>query len=304
MASTGLRREEGIGLAVAVALHVAVLAALLIRLPHHPVVHPPQRIEVTISDQVSTTSTSPDPRSQAAPDSGPQPGDAAPEPVPVPQVAPAPAPPLPEPRPRAIERSQPPRPTPAPKPASRAVQRPQPAPQAPSKATQARKSSAIDDIVGKPNQRAPASTPSKSATQPRKSGSTSFADAFKSGIPGARSDSGKGTPAAQMGPQVRSALSAAITRQLKPHWNPPDGADADQLVTILSFNLNQDGSLAAKPQVVRQLGITPANSAQAARHAEQAIRAVQLASPFNLPAEYYDAWKRVSSFRFDLRLSQ
>lgn len=307
MASIGLRREEGIGLAVAVALHVAVLAALLIRPPHHAVVTPPQRIEVTISDEVSTTSTSPEPRSEAAPDSGPQLGQTAPEPVPVPQIEPAPAPLLPQPRPRVLKQPQPrpmPRPAPAPKPIPKAVQRPQPATRAPSKPAPAHRSSAIDAIVGKPSRPTAAASSSKGATVPKKSGSTSFADAFKTGVPGAKSESGKGTPAAQMGPQVRSALSAAITRQLKPHWNPPDGADADQLVTILSFNLNQDGSLAGKPQVVRQLGITPANSAQASRHAEQAIRAVQLASPFNLPPEYYDAWKRVSSFRFDLRLSQ
>ena len=37
---------------------------------------------------------------------------------------------------------------------------------------------------------------------------------------------------------------------------------------------------------------------------EQAIRAVELAAPFNLPPEYYNAWKRVSSFRFDRKLSQ
>jgi hypothetical protein len=56
--------------------------------------------------------------------------------------------------------------------------------------------------------------------------------------------------------------------------------------------------------VVRQLGITDTNRAQADRHAEQAIRAVRLAAPFDLPEEYYDAWKRVSAFRFDKRLSQ
>ena len=38
--------------------------------------------------------------------------------------------------------------------------------------------------------------------------------------------------------------------------------------------------------------------------AEQAIRAVRLATPFNLPPQYYDAWKRVAAFRFDKRLSQ
>ena len=52
----------------------------------------------------------------------------------------------------------------------------------------------------------------------------------------------------------------------------------------------------------RQTGVTSVNAAQKDRHAEQAIRAVQLAAPFNLPEEYYDAWKRVSSFRFDKRL--
>lgn len=307
MASTGLRREEGIGLAVAVALHVAVLAALLIRPPHHAVVQPPERIEVTISNEVGMTSTSPEPRSEAAPDRGPQLGEPAPEPAPVPEVAPAPSPLPPEPRPRVIETPQPkpaPKPVPVPKPAAKAAQRPEPAPKVPAKAPPTRRSSAIDDIVGKPSRPTAVTPSSKGAAPPKKAGSSSFADAFKSGIPGAKSDTGKGVPAAQVGPQVRSALSGAITRQLKPHWNPPDGADADQLVTILSFNLNRDGSLAGKPQVVRQLGITAANSAQADRHAEQAIRAVQLASPFNLPPEYYDAWKRVSSFRFDLRLSQ
>ena len=297
MASTGLRREEGIGLVVAVALHAAVLAALLFRPPHHIVVKPPERIEVTISDEVGKTSTSPDPLSQATPDRGPQQG--RPAPALVPEIAPAPASLPPEPKPRVIE---PPQPRPALKPAVKAV--PRLAEKPPAKVQPDRRASAIDDILAKPNRPSISSTSSKNASQPRKPGSSSFADAFKNGIPGAKSDSGKGTPAAQVGPEVRSALSAAITRQLKPHWNPPDGAEADQLVTILSFNLNRDGSLAGRPQVVRQTGITPANSAQANRHAEQAIRAVQLASPFNLPPEYYDAWKRVSSFRFDLRLAQ
>ena len=66
----------------------------------------------------------------------------------------------------------------------------------------------------------------------------------------------------------------------------------------------RDGSLAGSPRVVRQEGITEANRPQAARHAEQAIRAVELAAPFDLPDQYYDAWKRVTSFRFDKRLSQ
>jgi hypothetical protein len=111
-------------------------------------------------------------------------------------------------------------------------------------------------------------------------------------------------PAAAIGPAVKSALASAISRQLKPKWSAPQGLDAEELVTILSFNLNRDGTLAGTPTVVRQQGINANNRAQAERHAEQAVRAVRLAAPFDLPEQYYDAWKRVSSFRFDKRLSQ
>ncbi len=103
---------------------------------------------------------------------------------------------------------------------------------------------------------------------------------------------------------MRSSLAGAISRQIKPHWAAPQGVDADKLVTILAWDLNPDGSLAGRPRVVDQQGITPANEAQAKRHAEQAIRAVQLAAPFDLPDTYYSGWKRVTAFRFDRKLSQ
>jgi hypothetical protein len=102
---------------------------------------------------------------------------------------------------------------------------------------------------------------------------------------------------------VVAALGSAVARQIKPHWTAPQGADADKLVTVISWSLNPDGSLAGRPDVVQQLGVNDANRAQAQRHAEQAIRAVQLAAPFDLPAPYYAKWKR-ASFRFDRKLSQ
>lgn len=114
----------------------------------------------------------------------------------------------------------------------------------------------------------------------------------------------QGQQAAAIGPAVRNSLAGAISRQLKPHWAAPQGADAEKLITILSFDLNPDGSLAGPPRLVNQDGIDDANRPQAARHAEQAKRAVQLAAPFTLPPEYYTAWKHVASFRFDRRLSQ
>ena len=55
--------------------------------------------------------------------------------------------------------------------------------------------------------------------------------------------------------------------------------------------------------MVRQTGVNDVNRAQAGRHAEQAIRAVQLAAPFDLPVEYYNAWKTVTA-NLDWKLAQ
>ena len=90
-------------------------------------------------------------------------------------------------------------------------------------------------------------------------------------------------------------------RQLKPHWSAPQGVDAEKLVTQVRFSLGRNGALVGEPQVVSQSGQTPANAAQVRLHAERAIRAVQLAAPFNLPEEFYDKWKR-ATWRFDRRL--
>ncbi len=161
---------------------------------------------------------------------------------------------------------------------------------------------------------APRATPQPKLTAPpraaatpaaRPAGASRIGSDFLKGASGAASSgTARNPPAATIGPAVRSALAGAISRQLKPKWAAPQGVDAEKLVTILSWSLNQDGSLAGLPRVIRQDGITDANRTQAARHGEQAIRAVQLAAPFNLPAEYYDAWKRVAEFRFDRKLSQ
>ena len=77
----------------------------------------------------------------------------------------------------------------------------------------------------------------------------------------------------------------------------------EQIVSYISFQLNEDGSLKGRPRLVRQTGVNETNRAQAERHAEQAIRAVQLAAPFDLPPEYYNAWKSVTA-NLDWRLAQ
>lgn len=277
-----LRSEERVGLAVALAGHVA-LAAWLVFAPARQAPIPTfERTEVTLADEVSLTSTAPDPSDLAAAQQAPQLGEDVPAPQPQPQSQPV------------TVATQPPvavAPAPAPNPV-----RVQPAP-APPKAQPVRAAPSPAPAKAQP----PAKPATKPATKP--GGSRIGAD-FLKGVAAPAASSGQGTPAAAIGPAVRSSLAGAISRQLKPRWVAPQGADAELLVTILAWDMNPDGSLKGAPHVVRQEGITDANRAQASRHAEQAIRAVRLAAPFDLPDQYYDAWKRVASFRFDRKLSQ
>lgn len=271
--STALRREESLGLALAIAGHAALFAWLIWQKPAAPP-PPPERMTVTISDEVGLTSAAPAPQAEAAPDKGPEIGDVPPPPVPEPvQVAkPAPTPPRPAPAPARVP------PKPAAQPAKPPLQAKAPQP-------------AQQKVPAKP---------------PAKPGSSSFDDAFSKGIPGARTQGKAQTPAAPITGAVRSSLAGAISRELKPKWRgrAPTGIDAEKLVTILTWDLNPDGTLAGTPRVVRQEGITASNKAQAGRHAEEAIRAVRLAAPFDLPPQFYSAWKRVSEFRFDRSLGQ
>jgi outer membrane biosynthesis protein TonB len=315
MAAATLRREEGLGLAVAIAAHVGLVAVLLLRPESAEIVKPPERIEVTISDEVGLTSTSPTPYAQPAPDIAPTLGEAAPmavpdyaEPLPLPpepvaQPEPRPAPPADErPRRRPESSRSEARPTPRPAPPARKP----PAPPQRTERREAAKPAPAPAAKANPKpttKSAPARATPKADPKPAtKVGGSRLGADFLEGMNSSEGSS-RSSPAAQIGPRVQASLASAITRQLKPHWQAPQGADADQLVTIVRFRLNRDGSLSGSPTIVRQSGVTSANEAQKERHAEQAIRAVRLAAPFNLPEEFYEGWKTVTS-QFDRRLSQ
>ncbi|WP_232281098.1 energy transducer TonB [Novosphingobium nitrogenifigens] len=244
----------------------------------------------------------PEPRPEPRPEPKPQP---KPVPKPVPHPKPEPQPkPEPKPAPRPM-----PKPKPEPKPEPRAEAKP--AKPAPAKPTAAKPSAA------KP---APAkSAPSKAASAKAQSGGDTRARVhpnapvggskigpdFLKGIPGVSSPgTDKVSPGDKLGAVSTASLVSAVSRQIKPHWSAPDGVDTDKLVTVLAWTLNPDGTLAGRPTVVSQSGITDANRAQAQRHAELAIRAVQLAAPFKLPPQAYATWRHVSAFRFDRKLSQ
>ena len=291
---SGLSREEALALVIALAAHAGLIAALTLSPPGKSIMSPPERLTVTFADEIADQSTSPQPDAEAAPDVAPVLGEPAPEPVPVqpaqqiapPQPRPAPPPPPPQAKPA-------PQPKPVPAPQPRAVPAPPPKPAArpvPQKPAAAAAAPADQRLRRRPD--APA-------------GASRIGNDFLSGIPGStKPGAANNPPAAACGPEVAASLVSGISRQIKPHWTAPQGVDADKLVTVLSWNLNPDGSLAGRPVVVSQSGITDSNRAQAQRHAEQAVRAVQLAAPFNLPAPYYAKWKRIASFRFDRKLSQ
>ena len=280
---------EGAALALAVAAHVGVVALLVMR-PAAPPPAPPARMEVTLADDVGLQSSAPS-HAPAAADLAPvlgaaQPEAAAPEPAPVAkpvhhEVVAAPVP-LPLPRTRPVLHSEP----------------THPATTAPAKP---HTHEAADPVAAA---LAGSAAASHKAHQPA-GGSRIGAD-FLKGVSSANTNGKANAAPAVITGQQKAALASAISRQLKPFWVAPQGVDADQLVTILSFDLNQDGTLASEPRVVRQEGINDSNRAQAARHAEQAKKAVRQAAQqhFLLPPDLYSSWRHIPNARFDWTLSQ
>ena len=266
MAATAIRREESLGLALALVAHAGLIGWLVWQRAPAPIVLP-ERMTVTISDGVGLEASAP--LQQApAPDKGPEIGEAPPPPAPYSSPAVRAVP--------ATAAIMPPKPATKP-----AVQTKQPTKTQPQ--------------------------PPKPTTKSNRKGGASVLDPnYWHSIPDAKTNGTATTQAAPITGAVRNSLAGAVTREIKPKWRGrvPEGLDAEKLVTILAWDLNPDGSLAGSPRVVRQEGITPANRAQAARHAEEAIRAVRLAAPFDLPPQYYPAWKHISEFRFDKSLGQ
>lgn len=286
---TTLRREERAGLAIAVVLHVALAAAFLVQPAKRTAVPDEKTVTVTLAEDVGLESQAPQPIAESAAPTAPV---LAPEPAPV--VEPAPAP---EPVVRKVEPAPtPPKPIakpvtrPAPKPLPRAVASPKPRP------TQGARIAA-KPAPAKPSPARPA------AAQPKKGGASRIGSDFLPGAGESSTTRETRPPASAIGASAKAGLFQAIARELRPKWQPPSGPDVELIVTKVRFRLNADGSLAGRPEIMRQSGVNDTNRAQAGRHGEQAIRAVQLAAPFDLPDEYYEAWK-VVTVDFDWKLAQ
>ena len=252
-----LSREERIGLGIAAVAHVALVGELMLTIRDEPTALPiPERMDVSLADEVSLESTAPDPSAEPQASIAPV---LSPEPAPV--VEPEPVREVTRPVPQPTVK---PRPTPTP--TARTTERPAPRP-----------------------------------TPTRPAGGNRLGDDFLEGVGGSERSDSRSAPAATFGAAEAASLNAAISRQIKPHWSSPQGVDVEKLVTLVRFRLNPDGSLSGRPSCVSQTGETPSNAPQKDLHCERAIRAVQLAAPFDLPDEFYDKWKLVTS-RFDRRL--
>lgn len=277
MAGTAsLSREEKVGLLLAGTAHVALAVLLITQRPDPKPLTPPERITVSLAEDVGLDSTAPDP--------SPDPAAAM-----APDLAPLPQPPVTTPPPPPVRPTA--RPTPTPTPRATRSARPTPTPTATRSARPTPTPSAS---------RSARPSPTPSAT--RSGGAPSVGADFLDGATNTTGD--RGQAADRPSAQQQASIDAAIIRQLKPHWNPPSGLDVDRLVTVVRFRLNRDGTLDGSPELLGETrGITDSNRTQVARHREQAIRAVRLAAPFDLPERFYSGWRVVTS-TFDNRLAQ
>jgi outer membrane biosynthesis protein TonB len=292
-------RAEATGLGVALAGHGLLLAILSLGFAtattRKPILSEP--VEVSFVEEVAPQSTAPspsdaEPATRLAEIEGPV--EDAPPP---PQVEPAPVPAPPTPKP-VVNRPQPPAPAPTPKPVA---QRPQPAKPAPPQA----KPAPAEPAPAAARPAAAKSAPAAPATPAARPGArpTGRLSGLLTGISDRETESRATTPPAKVaGPAVQASLAAEIRRQLKPHWKAPTGADVELLRTQVTVTLASNGSVASIGDV-QTTGETPSNRSQVKLHQEQAVRAVRLAAPFNLPADFYDAWKVIRP-TFDRRLSQ
>lgn len=286
MALAQLRTDERVGLGVAVMLHAALVAVLVLQPGKDEVPPLPERMTVSLTSEVSLASTAPDPVAESRAAIAPTLSD---EPQAAPPIEQAQADPIPAPRPVATA------PPPRPAPTRAAVQpRDQAKPQPPRRRP--------DRPVAQPSP-ARAAPPAKPATKPA-GGSRIGAD-FLPGAGANTTTTETRVPASQIGASAKASLFSAISRRIRPKWEPPLGVDSEKLISKVVFNLNPDGTIRGTPQVVSQSGITDANRAQAQRHGELAVRAIIRAAPFDdLPAEYYEAWKRVGPLEFNWELAQ
>lgn len=281
-------KADRTGLGVAVVAHVALFALLSLHIAQTSVTLERQPVEVVLSDDFADISSAPDASSETpatkrgevegpVEPTPPPPAEELspaprPEAVPAPAPQPAPAPrPAPQPTKKPVERK--PDPKPSPKPQAKPAQKPTP-----------------------PRDQSDRRRPDKPVRP------TGRLARIADGLNMRDNPSTSTRQQAQTSGPARQTINAAIGNEIRPYWRPPSGVDVERLVTTIRFELNEDGSLADEPKVLKQTGETASNAPQMKLHAENAVRAIKRAAPFKLPRENYAQWK-TWTFDFDARLT-
>lgn len=295
-----MEKSERLGLSVAVVGHIALFGVLSLGIASRTELKMPvEPISVQLTDEVGLVSTAPKPVAEAAtataPEIAPEIEKAAPEPEPTP------APPVkrPEPpAPKAVERPAPPTPKAVEKPKPKPV--PKPARTSPPPPAKPQPKAAEKPAPPKAKPAAPTNTdtrrrpdrptPAPAAKAPR---APRIGSNFLDGVTDKPSTSRAQTPPASVaGPAVVASLQRELLRQVKPHWVPPTGADADQLRTKVNVRLDEAGNIVGTPTATTT-GVTASNRSQEALHKERAIAAVRRAAPFKFPPQFYSEWQTI-----------
>ena len=280
-----MERTEQVGLGVAATAHIALIVLLSISWPDPPplpIENPPMAVDLIA--EAAPVSTAPEPASEApAARLGEVERDvlAPVPPLPVPKVTPRVAPPPPTPK-RAT-------PAPAPRPTPRAERRPPP----PTPRDTSERRRPDRQTATPPRQTAPARTTTPPQRNPRPAAGDPLGDiansVARSSTPSAR---GTAAPATQTASEIRRSISTSINAEVARPWNAcrVTGIDVDQLKTTVVFRLTQSGGL-ERIASVDTSGVNDTNRTQLARFEECARRAIELAAPFNLPAENFSYWQ-------------
>lgn len=157
----------------------------------------------------------------------------------------------------------------------------------------------------KPAEAGPAaSKPTKADPAKARPKATKLGDDFLSGIPVSKTKPGiaAAPAAAEVDAQAMAALVGQIREQVRPCYSIPSGGiDNQSIVTRLRLRMRPDGSIAATPEILQQLGVTPSNQPYARQMGEAAMRAIQRCAPLRLPPELYKGGWDDFVLRFDPR---
>jgi colicin import membrane protein len=99
--------------------------------------------------------------------------------------------------------------------------------------------------------------------------------------------------AQKLSPSLRDALVGMLQQQIERCYSAPPGAAQGVVLPMLDIRLNQNGSLAAEPRIMRG-----GSSSVDQSIAQAALRAVRRCAPYKIPAQYapyYNDWKAINA---------